>query len=115
QNPGAQADGGDGGPSPCERGTTCDGTAVRACRDGRAAELLEECAPVGTCSIGRCTSMACAKAEGNLASLEGCAFYTFDLDNVSSDDALGTSVLVTNPGQQIATVVLERRAAAVWM
>jgi hypothetical protein len=104
---------------PCVGTTTCDGTSLRACHMGRAAEVLEDCAP-GTCSLGRCVSTACAKAEQDRATFIGCTFYTFDLDNVTSDDPIPTSVLVTNPGQVPATVTLERRdatasaAAALW-
>jgi hypothetical protein len=98
----------------CTTPSRCDGTAVRACRDGRPAEIIQECAPAGTCSVGRCTSVACARAEADPLSLLGCTFYTFDLDNVDVDDPLGASVLVTNPSQQVAHVALERRAGAAW-
>lgn len=100
--------------APCLAATKCDGTAVRVCRNGRAAEVIQECAPEAACSLGRCTTPACAEAEADLASVLGCTFYTFDLDNVDSDDLLGTSVLVTNPGQRLAHVVLERRAGGDW-
>src|SRR5262249_52625574 len=103
----------DGG-APCAQATKCDGTAVRACRNGRTAEIIQECAPEAACSLGRCTTPACAAAEGDAATVLGCTFYTFDLDNVDSDDPLGTSVLVTNPGQAVASVTLERRAGGAW-
>jgi hypothetical protein len=86
---------------------------VRACRDGRAAEIIQECAPAGACSVGRCTTMACAAGEDRLSFL-GCTFYTLDLDNVDADDGVATSVLVTNPSQKVARVVLERRVAGAW-
>ncbi len=92
----------------------CDGTTVRACHAGQLAEALQQCAPSLTCSQGRCISTACAKAEANQASLAGCTFYTFDLDNVTSDDSIPTSVLVTNPGQVVANASLERREAGLW-
>jgi hypothetical protein len=98
----------------CVGPAACDGTAVRACRDGQLAELIDECAPDRSCSQGRCISMACAEEEGERGSLEGCVFYTFDLDNVDSDDPIATSVLVTNPGQVVATVTLERHAGGDW-
>jgi hypothetical protein len=94
--------------SPCADQTICDGTSVRACRMGRVAEVIEECAP-GDCSLGRCVSSSCAKAEQDHATFIGCTFYSFDLDNVTSDDPIPTSVLVTNPGQVPAMVTLERR------
>jgi hypothetical protein len=107
---GADAGQGSDASVPCADNTICDGTSVRACRMGFVAEVLEECAP-GACSLGRCVSAACAKAEQDRATFIGCTFYTFDLDNVTSDDTIPTSVLVTNPGQEPATVTLERRDA----
>jgi hypothetical protein len=101
--------------------TLCEGTSVRACRTGRTAEVIQECAPDGTCSLGRCVTTACARAEDDHATFVGCTFYTFVLDNVTSDEAIPTSVLVTNPGQTPAMVSLERRdptasaAAAMWV
>jgi IgGFc binding protein len=95
--------------APCAGATTCDGTSVRACRAGAPAEVIEECGPGLACSLGRCVSATCAKAEQNLVTFLGCTFYTFDLDNVTSDDAIPTSVIVTNPGQVAATVTLEHR------
>ena len=95
-------DGGDAGPAPdttpklCATPTACEATRVHACRDGRLAEVIEECGPDGTCSRGRCTSLPCADTERNPGAIMGCSFYTLHLDNVSSDDALPSSVLVTN-------------------
>ncbi len=100
--------------TPCMGSAVCDGSSVRACRGGRTAEILRECGPDASCSLGRCTSSACQMAEGDHATFIGCTFYTFDLDNVTSDDAIPTSVLVTNPGQVAATVTLERRDGAAW-
>jgi hypothetical protein len=87
---------------------------VRICREGRAAEIIEECAPDRACSLGRCTTTACEAAEADPYTVLGCRFYTFDLDNVDSDDAAGTSVLVTNPNQAVAQVTLERRMEGEW-
>jgi hypothetical protein len=98
----------------CATPTRCEGTAVRACRDGVLAEVLQECAPDAACSLGRCTSSQCARAEADPLGLLGCTFFTFDLDNVDVDDQLGASVLVTNPNQEVAHVALERREAAAW-
>jgi hypothetical protein len=98
----------------CLTPTRCDGTSVRICRDGRLGEIIQECGPEGACSQGRCTSVPCARAEADPLSLLGCTFYTLDLDNVDVDDPLGTSVLVTNPSQQVARVALERRVGAAW-
>jgi hypothetical protein len=105
-------------PISCTTPTVCDGQTVRACQAGSAAEVVETCASGLACSRGRCTTSACATAEENPNSLQGCSFYTFDLDNVASDDGLPTSLLVTNPGQMPASAALERRdgpgAAATW-
>jgi hypothetical protein len=102
--------------SMCVGVTVCDGTSVRACRMGRSAEVTEDCAAgLGACSLGRCVSPACAAAELKLTPTLGCAFYTLNLDNVSSDDSIPTSVLVTNPGQVSAQVALERQVGGAWM
>lgn len=106
--------GADARPLACMNPTVCDGTSVRACRAGQAAEVLQQCAPALACSLGRCTSQGCAEVEEDRPSLLGCAFYTFDLDNVASDDPLPTSVLVTNAGQVAATVTVEQREAGAW-
>jgi hypothetical protein len=102
-------------PAPaCAGASVCDGTAVRACRAGHVAEVLEDCGPDGACSLGRCTSPECAQAELDFATVVGCTFYTLELENVTSDDAIPSSVLVTNPGQVAAMVALERRADMTW-
>ena len=62
-------DAGDAGPPPdttpklCATPTACEATRVHACRDGRLAEVIEECGPERTCSRGRCTSLECATTE----------------------------------------------------
>lgn len=98
----------------CAAPTICDGTQVRACRDGQPAEVVDDCAPDRACSLGRCTSLACQQAEANVASFVGCRFYTLQVDNVSSDASSPTSVLVTNTGQGVATVELLQRQGGVW-
>jgi IgGFc binding protein len=112
------ADGGaDGGGAPpgCVGTTACQGTSVHACRGGRPADVIEDCASEGlTCSLGRCISPACAKTESDEASASGCLFYTFNLDNVTADQSIPTSVLLTNAGQTTATASLERRVGGVW-
>src|ERR1700758_5601149 len=74
----------------CAGPTMCDGTAVRACVAGARGDVLEQCGPTRACSLGRCTAPACATAEQTSVSALGCTFYTFDLDNVTSDDPLPT-------------------------
>jgi IgGFc binding protein len=116
----APIDGGDAGPAPdttpklCATQTACEATRVHACRDGRFAEVIEECGPERTCSRGRCTSLACADAERNPGAILGCSFYTLHLDNVASDDLLPASVLVTNPGQVPANATLQHRLGGQW-
>src|SRR5262249_6704522 len=39
----------------------------------------------------------------------GCLFYTLHVDNVLSDSSAPSSVLVTNPGNTVATVELRQR------
>jgi hypothetical protein len=108
------SDGG-GGMRVCTAATVCDGTLVRACTNGRPAESLEDCAEgggtgaPGACSLGRCTSPACAAAEATLDSFVGCTFYTLVVENVDSEAGSATSVLLTNPGQSSAIVTLQKR------
>jgi hypothetical protein len=109
---------GSGGVRNCTSATVCDGTLVRACSNGRPAETLEDCAEgggtgaPGACSLGRCTSPACAAAEATLDSFVGCLFYTLVVENVDSEAGSATSVLLTNPAQSSAIVTLERRDTA---
>jgi hypothetical protein len=99
-------------PATCTRNTVCDGDLVRSCEKGQTGPgpVIEECADGQVCNLGRCTSPACKVAERE-ASLVGCLFYTAQLDNVDSDDAQPTMILVTNPGDSPATVSIETRAA----
>jgi hypothetical protein len=65
------------------------------------------CTAPNVCSRGRCTSKLCAEAETDLNSLVGCRFYAFEAENVATDADQLSSVLVTNPGNDTATVVLQ--------
>jgi len=95
----------------CPSARVCDGTRVVECRDG--ALVVQDCAPALVCSLGRCTSVACQTEEAKLASsLLGCTFYTLEVDNVASESAATSSVLVTNPGAEPATVELRARNAS---
>ncbi|HVZ71028.1 MAG TPA: IgGFc-binding protein [Polyangia bacterium] len=111
----------DGGPLPdtsprlCATPTACDDTSVHACRDGKLAEVIERCAPELACSRGRCTSAACAAAELDQAGVLGCTFYTLHLENVTSDEMLPSSVIVTNPGQTSANATLQGRSGGQWV
>lgn len=103
-------------PITCTGAPLCDGTVVRACRNGVSSEPLENCANEAlTCSLGRCVSSACATAERDYGSSLGCAFYTFKVDNVTLDNSIPTAVLVTNPGQVLAIASLERRTNGAWV
>src|SRR5262249_53402054 len=74
--------------------TACDDTRVRACRDGRLADVIQDCAAEGlACSRGRCTSNACAEVERNPGAITGCSFHALRLDNVDSDDPLPSSLV----------------------
>jgi IgGFc binding protein len=101
----------DSSPGMCTVATVCDGKGtVRACRAGRPAEVVDTCDAGRACNRGRCTSQACAATEQGSLSFLGCVFFTLPVDNVMFDDVnTTTSVLVTNPGQAVATVVLEQR------
>jgi hypothetical protein len=105
---------GDAGRRGCASPTVCDGTVVRACRDGQPAEVVDTCAPDRACSGGRCTSRACQQAETNVTSFVGCLFYALDMENVVADDMATASLLITNPGASVATVQLLQRVGRVW-
>jgi IgGFc binding protein len=96
----------------CSTGVVCgSATTVNMCAGGVVADVLDDCGARGeSCSLNRCTSTACATAEGSHKSLLGCRFYAVEAENVRSDAAQTTSFLATNPGGDLATVVLERLA-----
>jgi hypothetical protein len=60
-----------------------------------------------SCSLGRCTSVACSMSEMNRKGVSGCLFYTLQADNVTADENATTSFLVANPGSYAANVTLE--------
>ena len=108
-------DGGETAPH-CTGPVVCDGLAVRTCNNGELGEQIHDCSRDGACSNGRCLSPACVTAEKDRTSFAGCLFYTAEVDNVASDATLGTSFLVTNPGEQSAVAVLERLGpGGAWM
>ena len=114
QTPAADADAGvdaDASPDvsagPCSTGLVCDGDLVRACVDGGLGDVVQACPLGDTCSLGRCTSSACAMAEAKHTGFGGCLFYSFQPENVTSDSSAATSFLVTNPSSATATVSLE--------
>ncbi len=93
----------------------CDGTIVRACVDGRPADMLEQCPANTICESGRCMSEVCAAAWPDHHTFVGCFFYTAQAANVASDAEQPMSFLITNPGDAEATVSLEHiDASAKW-
>ena len=88
------------------------GTVVRdAGPDGSmispASSCTRTCDAHEVCSRGRCTSNACADAELDIKSVVGCLFYAVEAENVDSDSDRAASVLITNPGNDTAKVVLQ--------
>lgn len=72
----------------------------------------QACKTNEVCSLGRCTSTICQLEEQKRPpSMLGCLFYTLDVDNVTADASLASSVLVTNPSNTLATVQLQQRNA----
>jgi hypothetical protein len=93
----------------CVGSQACDGLAVRDCRNGVLGDnTITSCQEEGACSQGRCMTTACAAADAVRNSIEGCVFYTVEVDNAASDAAALTSFLVSNPGFESATVTLEQ-------
>ena len=105
---------GDREPGAIDAGTVCNGPAVcedgalKACNGGFVGPVIDNCMKEGACSRGRCITPACAAAEGDRTSFAGCLFYTVQADNVDTDVAAPTSYLVTNPGDEPATVALQQ-------
>ena len=86
----------------CSGATICDGRFLRACIDGSVGAQTQDCGTDGMCSLGRCTSSACAAVEHAKDGFAGCVFYTVEVDNVARDADKATSFLVTNPGGETA-------------
>jgi hypothetical protein len=80
-----------------------------ATTDGSPSGCPVDCAAKGqACSFGRCTSSACASAELTSNTPVGCLFYTLQADNVTADEAAGTTFLVTSQGPDPANVELQQ-------
>jgi hypothetical protein len=104
------------GSQSCDKGAGKDDPwTVRECRNGVLGDMVASCATEGACSRGRCMSAACADADAVRNSILGCVFYTAEVDNVATDAAALTSLLVTNPNIQSTTVTLERLSGGAWM
>jgi len=96
-------------PRACNGAAICltDST-VHACVDGAIGPLLDDCGAQGqVCSLARCTSLNCQSAETNTNSLVGCLFYTVEAETIEADQTAATSFLVTNPGDDPATVEIQ--------
>ncbi len=85
-----------------------DGAHRDAASDAAATSCTAACSARGQiCSLGRCTSSACATAEAAGNTDVGCAFYTLQADNVTADEAAATTFLVTGQGPDPADVEIE--------
>jgi hypothetical protein len=77
--------------------------------DGSANGCAVDCTSKGqACSFGRCTSSACQLAELTSNTAVGCLFYTLQADNVTADEAAGTTFLVTGQGPDPVNVELQQ-------
>ncbi|MFO0567566.1 MAG: IgGFc-binding protein [Polyangiaceae bacterium] len=98
-------------------GTVCVGNEIHKCSgDGVAGELVKACdASAGEiCQNGACKN-GCAVAEEESSNI-GCEFYAVDLDlsDGVSDPANGPwGIALANPGQAVASVVIEQNDAPV--
>ncbi len=92
----------------CASPRTPTDAATRDAAPDAAPTCSADCAKKGqVCSLGRCTSSACATAELSSQSIAGCMFYTLQADNVTADDGAETTFLVTNFGVDPANVEID--------
>ena len=90
--------------------TICDDKkAVHRCDGDAIGEVLEECDD--ECSIGRCTSLACAIAEEQNAA-RGCLFFGAQVDNVDEDDRRNLMLMLSNSEVVSAQVEVQVRDPA---
>jgi hypothetical protein len=98
----------DAGMGRCTGNTTCGGGAantIYACdASHNTGQLLYTCDDGLVCSLGRCATPPCATGEKR-ASITGCLFYIAILDNVDSDQAKPTLIIVTNPSTTMTAIV----------
>jgi len=116
--PDAGSDGGRDVKAPmCLLNTICadDANAVQRCNQDRTVGvIIEDCGDTQACSLGRCTTPACADAE-HRPTTAGCLFYGADVANVESDHAQPTVLVAANAGPGPATVTVElREAGQLW-
>ncbi|MEO8212546.1 MAG: IgGFc-binding protein [Myxococcales bacterium] len=86
----------------------CVGSDVFSCADHQPGEVVEHCSEA--CSLGRCTALACARAERS-EGRRGCRFYGVQMDNVDAEDGRQTMVLLNNGGADPADARIEVPAA----
>lgn len=99
-------------PSCLSASTVCVSGAVFECVQGQVGQQLISSCPEA-CSLGRCTTRACAAAEGSDAA-RGCLFYAVQMDNVDSDDPKNMMLLLTNASNVPARVEAEIRRPDAW-
>ncbi|MES1205683.1 MAG: hypothetical protein ABUS79_07065 [Pseudomonadota bacterium] len=88
--------------------TVCDGQTVRACVGNQPKGALQICGETEACSLGRCTTPACEKAE-RLNGASGCRFYGVQSDNIDSDDSQDVMLIFTSASDQPTPVRVEMR------
>ncbi|MEK6606461.1 MAG: IgGFc-binding protein [Myxococcota bacterium] len=93
-------------------------TFIFQCNDnGTEAERVDTCGGSTVCSGGACIS-ACQKAESTF-SFVGCTYYALDTDNNAFDgfaanDPLQYDVVVSNPGDAEASVLVQEKTGGAW-
>lgn len=93
--------------------TACDGLVVHACIDGQMGPPLATCSDA--CSLGRCTTQACRRAEQfdqdgvKPDAARGCLFFGVQSDNIDSDDSENLMLVLSNSGVTAATAAIEVR------
>lgn len=84
-------------------GTVCDGKEIHVCVGGQEGEVLDICPQA--CSLGRCTTTACAAAEHHDGT-RGCRFYGVQMDNVDSDDGHNLMLILGNASMTTAATAV---------
>lgn len=99
--------GADSEPAVCKAGKNiCVDKKIYECDStGHVGSIVEACSDA--CSLGRCTTSACAVVEAT-RSTNGCLFYGVDIDNTEFDDALVFGFPLGNPGGVPVNVRIEK-------
>jgi len=89
-------------------GRICNGLDVHRCTSDEVFdEIVETCETA--CSLGRCTTPACAEAERDDGA-RGCLFYSAQVDNIDEADSSLMMLLVTNVSDSSANVAVQTRS-----